>query len=496
MSFALTNNASKSEISAAINYLLANFGPNLSADPNTGQITGPSGIVLAYLYRYLAVKYADSFDGTLNFSNSPTNRGYYGVNNRNSNVESTNPADYIWFKVAGGFGTLKFLYYQTGGGRSINFVVDLFPPDSTYIQDTGAAIDLDTVTSSTPSANSATTAYKVQNQADPAPTGFPQITAGSTIPVGFTAVLGPVTVGQVVWYTFGKYNRSSIATLDGVPPNSTYWSVPIAASVFQDIRSDNWNGGIPPTTGPYAPLGTQGYYIQRSTGNMYLNSIYGRGVAQFDGATSVPGGIGFAAASFNTSNNQFYGVYAESSANQGSAMFARNNNTSSLYTYAIEGEISNPNSSAIYATNSSLTGSGNAIQADTSSPTSTSILGTGGGTGVSGLGTYGPGVYGLSLISGYSVQCYTGFKWGLYTYPQPPGATYLLSGDGSWTRTSYASDRLTGTAGANELRFVEGTITGTGTASFVSTNKPGSSTSNVWIKITIDATTLYIPAWT
>jgi hypothetical protein len=92
MPFALTNNPSQSEVSDAINYLLANFGPNLAADPDNGQISGPSGVIIAYLYKYIAVKYADSFDGSVNFSNSPTNRLYYGLRNNNDSVESTNPA--------------------------------------------------------------------------------------------------------------------------------------------------------------------------------------------------------------------------------------------------------------------------------------------------------------------------------------------------------------------------------------------------------------------
>jgi hypothetical protein len=149
MPFALTNDPSQSEISEAINYLLANFGPNVSADPNTGQITGPSGIVIAYLYQYLAVKYADSIDGSLNFSNSPTNRFYFGVNNSNFASESTNPADYIWYKVEGGFGTTKFLWYITTGGRQIQFAVDTVAPDTGWVQDSGAAIDLDIITSAT-----------------------------------------------------------------------------------------------------------------------------------------------------------------------------------------------------------------------------------------------------------------------------------------------------------------------------------------------------------
>ena len=149
MPFLLDGDSLPAEMADSINYLLANFGANLSADPNSGEISGPSGIIIAYLYRYLAVKYADSADGSVNFSNSPTNREYYGLRNTNDTTESTNPADYIWNKVAGGFGTTKFLFYQTNGGRQINFVAATTAPDSTYLQESGAAIDLDVVTTTT-----------------------------------------------------------------------------------------------------------------------------------------------------------------------------------------------------------------------------------------------------------------------------------------------------------------------------------------------------------
>lgn len=149
MPFALNNDPSQSEISEAINYLLANFGPNLSADPDTGQITGPTGIVIAYLYRYLAVKFADSFDGSVNFSDSPTNRFYYGVRNTDDSTESTNPADYIWYKVAGGFGTTNFLWYITNGGRQIQFYVGPASPFLGYATVGTDAIDLDIITSTT-----------------------------------------------------------------------------------------------------------------------------------------------------------------------------------------------------------------------------------------------------------------------------------------------------------------------------------------------------------
>lgn len=400
MPFALDSNPSQSEISEAINYLLANFGSNLVADNTTGIISGPSGVLVAYLYQYLAVKYADSYDGSVNFSNSPTNRQYYGLRNTNSTVESTDFADYIWYKATGGFGTTKFLWYQTSGGRQINFYVGTTAPDTTYLQETGPAIDLDFVTTAasttaynsalpsiyqwtssstpparptttstytwstgaytapsgwsttqpvnttpgsylwaitiplvvlsttttstldwtntsyaiyvagsngangsagTPGANGLTaiTAYLVQSQSSAAPS-TPSNTTGPTAPSGWSLTAPSVTVGSVLWYTFGQYNSSS-GTIDGVPAGQTKWGTPTAASVFQDIRSDNWNGSNPPVAGTPSTYGTAGYYIQRATGDMFLNSIYGRGVAQFDGYNNA-GGTGYAIVINQTGN--------------------------------------------------------------------------------------------------------------------------------------------------------------------------------------------------
>ena len=92
MPFALDADPSQTEISDAINYLLANLTVGNSIDPTTGQILAPGGQVLGYIYQYIAVKYADDQFGT-GFSNSPTNKAYYGINNSNSASESSNPAD-------------------------------------------------------------------------------------------------------------------------------------------------------------------------------------------------------------------------------------------------------------------------------------------------------------------------------------------------------------------------------------------------------------------
>lgn len=366
--FLLDASPTSSELSNAINYLLANFGSNLSVDLSTGIVAGPQGYTIAYFYKYMSVKYADSADGSVGFSNSPTNKQYYGIRNSDTSVESTNPVDYIWYKASGGFGTTKFLFYQTSGGRQIQFFVGTAKPNDFYIQDAGTAIDLDVVTTitafnnaivsiyqwtatSTPPARPTTTstytwatgsftppagwtstptvnttagsylwaitivlvasanlptsvldwtntsfpiyvvssngatgsnglstieAYLVQSQTAAAPGGFPQTTSGTTLPAGWSATLGTVTVGNVAWYTFGRHNGSSV-TIDGIAPNTTYWASPVAASIFQDIRSDNWNGSTPPSISTPSTWGTAGYYISRDTGNVYFNNGVFRG---------------------------------------------------------------------------------------------------------------------------------------------------------------------------------------------------------------------------
>ena len=206
MPFALVNEPSQSEISEAINYLLANFGSNIAADPNTGEISGPSGIVIAYLYRYLAVKYADSFDGSVNFGDSPTNRLYYGLRNSDDSVESTNFADYIWFKVAGGgFGTTKFLWYQTNGGRQIDFFIGTAAPSASYLQAPSTSIDLDTVTGTSGKMYAAPTIYIWTANSTP-PTRpsttstYTWATGAFTAPAGWSAQIPNNTVsGSYLW---------------------------------------------------------------------------------------------------------------------------------------------------------------------------------------------------------------------------------------------------------------------------------------------------------
>ena len=549
MPFALTSNPSQSEISDAINYLLANFGPNLSADPNNGQISGPSGVVIAYLYQYIAVKYADSFDGTLNFSNSPTNRLYYGLRNTNSSVESTNPADYIWFLAAGGFSTTKFLFYQTNGGRQINFFVGTAAPNSTYLQETGSSIDLDVVTTttayntaapsiyywtsnSTPPARpsttstytwatgaytapagwattpptnttpgsflwaitiplvvnantvtsvldwtnvaypiyafssngatgttggsgiSALTAYLQLNQSS-APPATPANTIGPTAPVGWSLVAPtPVTVGDVVWYSFGRYN-SSAATLDGVPSGQTAWGTPVAASIFQDIRSDNWNGSTPPTYGSPGTYGTQGYYISRTTGNVYFNNgvfradITTNGDAKFLGdnptSATIPIYDSFYLIDYSALGD---GATNATLGNVRAGLLGTATSTGSIWNAGVIGYASNA-SGVVGSVGIGVVGSGRDIGGFFASYTNA----------------------GIGLICTTSSSAYVAFNiqqgkfnWGAYSIAQPTGSTTtFLRNDGQWV-TPAGGGTVTSVSGTGSVSGISlsGTVTTSG----------------------------------
>ena len=571
MPFALVNNPSQSDISEAINYLLANFGPNLAADPDNGQISGPSGVIIAYLYKYIAVKYADSFDGSVNFSNSPTGRLYYGLRNSNDSVESTNPADYIWYQAAGGFGSTKFLFYQTSGGRQINFFVGTAAPDSTYLQESGSSIDLDVVTtttayntaapsiyqwtatstpparptttstytwatgaytapsgwSTTPPTNttpgsylwaitiplivnantvtstlnwtntayaiyafssngatggpgsnglSALTAYRVQTQTTAAPS-TPANTTGPTAPSGWSLTAPSVSVGSVLWYSFGQYNSSSV-TISGIPAGQTQWGTPTAASVFQDLQSDNWNGSTPPTYGVPSSYGTVGYYIRQGSTSGNPSAIY------------INNGIFSGVVQSGTTGNRVV-------LNESSSAYMKVYDTSGNVIYSLLGV------SGLY-TNSTLTGasaSGAFTVTNAVGYSGTAITGTslGSGHGIVGqsndTGTTRNGVLALNSGTGSSAAALYGnnsSSYGLFSN----GQMGISNNTMVTNLNSEFSNKILGSAGLNTLRFVQGTLTGSSVATFNAAAKPGSASTNVWMQITIDSTTLYIPVWT
>lgn len=560
MPFALDYEPTTGEMAEAINYLLANFGPNISADPNTGQIVGPTGIVVGYLYKYMSVKYADSADGSVNFSNTPTNRLYYGIRNSDETTESTNPADYIWFKVAGGgFSTTKFLYYQTTGGRNIQFVVSTTDPGQGWAMDTGAVIDLDVITavlltaaatptiyqwtgSSTPPARPTTTttytwstatytapsgwyvtppsnttpgaylwaitipivadtttttttldwtntsyliraisyngtdgatgpnglnaitAYLVQSQAAAAPTGFPRTTIGSNAPSGWSLNAPSVSVGQVLWYSQGQFNNSSVS-IDGISPNTTYWNNPVAASIFQDIRSDNWNGSTPPTYGNPSTYGTAGYYIQRNTGDVYFNNGVFRADIQTDGDAQFEGKK---PTSFQVrvSNTDYYVDY--SSLSNGLSTPTAGNVRGGVVGYAYSaGNLWNVGVIGYGRNNFTAGGIGVVGQGDK----------IGGYFSSSGAADATLQAVNLSGGPALFIQGSSTFIWNGYSIPAPTGSTTtFLRNDGTWqTALTYTpTNSGTATVSSSALNLVGSTSTGIAGA-YVGTSGSGNT---------------------
>lgn len=222
MPFLLDGNPSQGEISEAVNYLLSNFSQNVTADPSTGQITGPTGVVNGYLYKYMDIKYSDSFDGTVNFSDSPTNRAYYGLRNNDSPIESTDPADYVWYKVTGGFGTTKFLYYLTTGGRNIQFAIATSLPNPGWVIDSGSPVDLDFITSASNSPANFVVIRVANNSA--APTNAEVLAAIGRLPIagdlctvnynsGLYSLTFKYTTG---WAIFQKYITGDLIVANSI----------------------------------------------------------------------------------------------------------------------------------------------------------------------------------------------------------------------------------------------------------------------------------------
>lgn len=141
----------------AVNYLLSNLPSQaITANVASGAISVPDQTLgTSYLYQYMAVRYATAADGSTGFSTSPTNATYYGLRNSSTSTGSSDPADYVWTQVTGGFGTTKSLFYTTWGGRQVLFVVATAAPDSTYLAVTdGVSVDLDVILGTKIAANS------------------------------------------------------------------------------------------------------------------------------------------------------------------------------------------------------------------------------------------------------------------------------------------------------------------------------------------------------
>jgi hypothetical protein len=304
------------------------------------------------------------------------------------------------------------------------------------------------------------TAYKVQSQSSATPT-FTTPTSGATAPTGWTLTAPTVSVGQVMWYIQGQYNSNAV-TVNSVPANSTAWTGPVAASIFQDIRSDNWNGSTPPTYGTPATYGTQGYYIQQSTGDVFFNNGIFRGnligasnieitgSAKFNGAVTTIAGT--AAVTANVTFAQKYGIIAFAD----NAPYNPVIEAAGVYGYG-DNNAFGVRGVSFGSGGTGVFGSGPfaGIEGNASGTSGVGVKGYGNGSagvGVFGLSNgSGAGVYGISA-SGPAVWCNGPFKWDAYTFAVPTGSvTDVLRGNGTWGAVSITSSTVTTALGYTPL---------------------------------------------
>jgi hypothetical protein len=314
MAFSLSPNDSQENVVDAVNYLLSNFKGSVSANNTNGQVTGPANQILSYLYKYLAVKYADSFDGQTNFSNLPTNRLYYGLRNTDNSVESTSYQDYVWTQVTGGFGTTKFFFYSVTGGRTIVVQIATTAPSANYVQESGSSIDLDILTvipSGVVTSVTATTPISSSGGSTPniSLTGVVDINHGGTNSTS-TPTAGAVPYGTGTAYGFtavGTSGQVLASTGSGVPTwsnisslTSNYFGVPGVDG------QDGDDGQIVP--GPRGLTGATGLsgpatYLEADYQEAEMFLVPGnQGTAGATGLTGAGGALGYYGSFYDETN--------------------------------------------------------------------------------------------------------------------------------------------------------------------------------------------------
>lgn len=406
--------------------------------------------------------------GTLFYTSTPADSTSWKVLNTASsinNVPVTNGANYTFLNQVLPAGTFYFSYTVgnevASSQKSSNSSAFVWAPTGA----TGPA-----------GANGLTalTAYKVQSQSSSTPS-FTTPTTGPTAPSGWSLTAPSVSVGQVMWYIQGRYNSNAV-TIDGVAAGTTAWTGPVAASVFQDIRSDNWNGSTPPTYGTPSTYGTSGYYISQTTGNVYFNNgifradISTNGDAVFKGdnptSASIPVYDSLYYVDYSTLGD---GTTTASLGNVRAGVLGTAVSTGSIINVGVIGYGTTP-SGVVGGTGIGVVGSSNFIGGYFATYLSTGV----------GL------VCSSTSSSGTAFQINQGkFAWGAYSIAQPTGSTStFLRNDGTWATpassgvssiaTSNSSSGLSLTASSSTGAV---TLTLSGTPSYATTAGSASTAS-------------------
>ena len=268
----------ESQVVDAVNYLLVNLGSGngtgnvgnaVTINTTTGQVS-QGGTLLSYYYQYLYVRYATNSSGTTGFSTSPTNATYFGVFNNASGTLYpassllTNPANYQWTQVSGGFSTNKFLWYSTIGGQQISFDIATTAKNSNYVQaPTGTPINLQQVTAATTLPIVVLNTYQRSNTAPSTPTGgtYNFSTLQFLAPSGWS---NSIPAGNSAFYSSQNTFQADAAGNVVVGPNGP-WTTPV-------LTGQNGNNG---SNGANGANGVNGY-------STYLYNV-------FQSANATPG---------------------------------------------------------------------------------------------------------------------------------------------------------------------------------------------------------------
>ncbi len=301
--FAVTSN---NQVLDSVNYLLS----NLSTGNVTGNITVPAGTLVAnvatgqitatgnvstgsngfsYLNQWINLRYANNATGSSGFSTVPTNSQYFGVYNSNIATPSSNPTEYVWRQVSGGFGTTKTIYYSSFGGRQVQFVAANVAPSSNFVVSVAnVAIDLDVITTAAglPGERGPVVMAAVLTTADPTSassstlTGWfsssrssltPPVGTGLTPVVGDTANFTYPTTGVSAAY---EYNGSVWVSVIGQVINGNTIvgnSLPGNSIVTQSVDGNK----LLDNTVTYVQIATPGIIAD----NIFGNTITGNKIA-------------------------------------------------------------------------------------------------------------------------------------------------------------------------------------------------------------------------
>jgi len=308
--FALNTTDPYSEVVSSLNYVIANLGTTaidgnvLIANVTNGEITS-NGSVVSYLYQYMDVQYANSSTGGSGFSSNSFNRSYYGLRNTSvANPISFNPADYVWYQVTGGFGTTKTLWYQTIGGRQVQFFPNVSAPAASFISvpdmptANSTPLNLDTITSAQNNQIVNVNAYYQANVTPATPAGgtYNFTTFVLTPPSGWTANI-PSSGNTSVYVSTATFVGNTNAT---AAPPATDWNVPT-------VYSSSFQGN----TGPAGSRGfvPMGFVITASDPTTYGNVDFTNAFESSRSNPSPPIGLGFAPIANDTAQFAYQNLF-------------------------------------------------------------------------------------------------------------------------------------------------------------------------------------------